>query len=292
MKKIIICKGLPASGKSTFAKKLVLENKGSYKRINKDDLRAMLDVSEHSKSNEKFVIATRNWLIKEALRCGKHVIIDDTNLVPKHEKDIRELAATYREETGQNIGVEVKFFDVSVEECIERDLKRTNSVGEKVIRRMYRDHLEVKETVQIIEQDESLPKALICDLDGTLALMNGRNPFDASECEKDLLNKPVAEIVKRYKELGFSILLLSGRHDSYKEQTKKWLAKHQITYDLLLMRSAQDFRKDSLVKKEFYDLEIKDKFFVEFVLDDRNQVVDLWRKDLGLTCLQVNYGDF
>jgi len=292
MKKIIICKGLPASGKSTFAKQMVKEKKGSYKRINKDDLRAMLDVSEHSKSNEKFVLKTRNWLITESLRCGKHVIIDDTNLAEKHEKDIRKLASDYREETGQDIKVEVKFFDVSVEECIERDLKRTNSVGEKVIRRMYKEHLMVKEEVPVKEQDETLPKAIICDLDGTLALMNGRNPFDASSCEKDLLNKPVAAIVKKYKEMGFSILLLSGRQATYMEETKRWLANYEITYDKLIMRDGKDSRKDSIVKREFFDSEIKDKYFVEFVLDDRNQVVDMWRKDLGLTCLQVNYGDF
>ena len=58
------------------------------------------------------------------------------------------------------------------------------------------------------------------------------------------------------------------------------------------MRDGADLRKDSIVKREFYDNEIRDQYFVEFVLDDRNQVVDMWRKDLGLTCLQVNYGDF
>jgi len=292
MKKIIICKGLPASGKSTFAKELVKENKGSYKRINKDDLRAMLDVGLHSKSNEKFVLKTRNWLILESLRCGKHVIIDDTNLAEKHERAIRLLAAEYKEETGQEIKVEMKFFDVPLEECIKRDLNRLNSVGAEVIRRMHGQYLEEKEVQKFALQDDTLPKALICDLDGTLALMNGRNPFDASKCEEDLLNKPVADIVKRYKELGFSILLLSGRQDTYKEETKRWLEKYEIEFDMLLMRSAKDSRKDSIVKREFYEGEIKDNYYVEFVLDDRNQVVDLWRKDIGLTCLQVNYGDF
>lgn len=292
MKKIIICKGLPASGKSTYAKEKVLTNTGSYKRINKDDLRAMLDISVHSKPNEKFVLKTRNWLIKEALRCGKHVIIDDTNLVPKHETDIRELAKEYTEETGQNIHVEVKFFDVPLEECIQRDLKRTNSVGEKVIRDMHKKYLAEKVELPLRIQDESLPKSIICDLDGTLALMNGRNPFDASRCEEDILNAPVATMVKKYAEMGFAILLLSGRHGTYIEETKRWLAKHEIGYDKLIMRAGDDMRKDSIVKREFFDNEIQNKYYVEFVLDDRNQVVDMWRKELGLTCLQVNYGDF
>ncbi|MEM7162567.1 MAG: AAA family ATPase [Bacteroidota bacterium] len=292
MKKIIICKGLPASGKSTFAKEVVRENKGSYKRINKDELRAMLDVGQHSKSNEKFVLMTRNYLLLEALRNGKHVIVDDTNLAPKHEEEIRKLATEYCEETGQEIKIEVKFFDVSPEECIKRDLKRSNSVGADVIRRMHKQYLAKNEVAIPKSQDESLPKAIICDLDGTLALMNGRNPFDASNCEKDLLNKPIANLVKHYKKEGFAILLLSGRHDTYKEETKRWLSKHEIEYDLLLMRSAKDFRKDSIVKSDFYHEFIHGKYYVDFVLDDRNQVVDLWRNELGLTCLQVNYGDF
>jgi hypothetical protein len=43
---------------------------------------------------------------------------------------------------------------------------------------------------------------------------------------------------------------------------------------------------------EIYFEHINDQFYVEFVLDDRNQVVDTWRKDLKLNCFQVNYGDF
>ena len=64
-------------------------------------------------------------------------------------------------------------------------------------------------------QDPSLPKAIICDLDGTLALMNGRSPFDASTCESDLPNTPVVNIVKNYHELGYKIILASGRDPDY-----------------------------------------------------------------------------
>lgn len=291
MKKVIICKGLPASGKSTFAKQLVKEKKGMYKRINKDDLRAMLDVEEHSKSNEKFVVKTRDFLIIEALKHGKHVIVDDTNLAPKHEVNIRQLVKEYCSETGQTVLVEIKEFDTPVEECIRRDLKRTKSVGERVIRQLHRQYYETKEVLKTQKQDASLPKAIICDLDGTLALLN-RDPFNASTCEQDALNGPVGGIVKQYASKGHQIILLSGRHDTYKPQTIKWLEKYEIPYHMLLMREASDYRKDAIVKREFFDNEIHNKYYIDFVLDDRNQVVDMWRKDLGLTCLQVNYGDF
>lgn len=294
MKKIIILKGLPASGKSSFAKQLIKDNPGAYKRINKDDLRAMLDHSYHSKGNEKFVLKLRDFIIMEALRDGKHVVVDDTNLAKKHETRIRQLADMYKKETGQQVQVEVKFFDIAVEECIRRDLKRANSVGERVIRKMHKQFMSDTNdrNPNYRAQNPDLPKAIICDLDGTLAILNGRNPFIANECEKDLLNEPVANIVKQYHELGHRIILLSGRLDTYKAETLRWLAQHEIPYQELVMRKAGDSRKDAIVKKEFFEGFVKDKYFVEFILDDRNQVVDLWRKELGLPCLQVNYGDF
>jgi hypothetical protein len=58
-----------------------------------------------------------------------------------------------------------------------------------------------------------------------------------------------------------------------------------------MMRKQGDFRRDSIVKKEIYDNDIKGKFDVEFVLDDRQQVVDMWR-EIGLKCLQVAPGNF
>ena len=141
-------------------------------------------------------------------------------------------------------------------------------------------------------QTIGLPQAILCDLDGTLALLNKRNPYDASGCENDVLNRPVALVLQCFRKEGFRIVLISGRMDQYKEQTVRWLKRHGVLYDDLFMRRANDRRKDSIIKREIYDREIRDKYYVEFVLDDRNQVVDLWRKDLKLPCFQVYYGDF
>ncbi len=292
MKTVYLTKGLPASGKSTWAKSMLKEKPNSYKRINKDDLRAMFDDNHWSKGNEKFVLRMRDLFVLEALKDGKHVIIDDTNLHPRHETRIRQIVKEYAKETGQHIRVEVKFFDVSVEECIRRDLKRMRSVGEQVIRKMYRQHLapNIVKGPEYKVQDATLPKAIICDLDGTLALLN-RNPFDASTCDQDELNVPVANIVKTFKEKGHAIILVSGRMDEYKPQTLLFLEKHQIPYDELLMRKAKDMRKDSIIKREIYQQHIQGKWYIEFILDDRNQVVDMWRSE-GLVCCQVAPGDF
>ena len=134
-------------------------------------------------------------------------------------------------------------------------------------------------------------KAVICDLDGTLALLNGRNPYDASTCEQDLLNKPVSVLVEALQCHGYKIIFVSGRFDTHRKETEQWLKNHNIKYHKLFMRQADDKRRDSIIKRELYEKEIKPNYNVEIVLDDRNQVVAMWR-ETGLTCLQVAEGNF
>lgn len=290
MRKVILMKGLPGSGKSTLAKKIIAENPETYKRINRDDLRAMFDNGITSQSNEKFVKKVRDVLIVKALEEGKSIVIDDTNLSETNFRRVSQLVQEYNAKFNQKVEVEVREVDTAVAVCIERDSLREKPVGEKVIRKMHRQFF--KDSPEYCTQNPDLPKAIICDLDGTLALMNGRNPFDASKCDEDEINTPVANVLKNYKKLGYQILLVSGREDRYKAPTLRFLEKHEIEYDDLIMRKTQDSRKDSIIKTEIYHEFIKDKYFVEFVLDDRNQVVDTWRNDLKLPCFQVYYGDF
>lgn len=285
MKKVILFRGLPGCGKSTRAKAMIDANPGKYKRVNKDDLRAMLDNGHHSGGNEKFVLRIRDAIILQSLAEGKHVLVDDTNLHPKHEARIRQLVQGEAE-------VEIiDMIDVDIDTCIARDLARPNSVGPGVIRRMWAEYLEHKKPE--LNQDSSLPRAIICDLDGTLALLNDRSPYDAAKCDQDLLNEPVADIVRRYHAGGHRIIFLSGREDKFREPTVRFLEKYLGTdfrYELL-MRKSGDMRKDAIIKEEILRAAILPHYHVDFCLDDRNQVVDMWR-GLGLTCLQVDYGDF
>lgn len=138
---------------------------------------------------------------------------------------------------------------------------------------------------------KDLPTAVICDLDGTLALLNGRNPYDSGKCGKDLLNGDVHEILVR---LGLPVIFMSGREERFRPQTVKWLnvfAGAELAKAALYMRPTRDKRKDSIVKQELYEAHVKGKFRVLAVFDDRNQVVEMWRS-IGLTCCQVAPGDF
>ena len=294
MKEIILLKGLPASGKSTFARELLTTRPGEYVRVNKDEMRRMLHNGRWSKFNEKQVLRIRDQIIEIALADGKSVIVDDTNLAPKHQARMEQLAKKH----DVNLNVYDLFLDVSVEECIKRDLKRENSVGSKVIEKMYKQFLAPKQEKTPLNPlvfDEELPTCVIFDLDGTLAMIGDRSPYDGKSCAVDSLNESVATLLKmtQYYDLNPEIktIIFSGRNGDSVNETMEWLVDHKLDFDELHMREPGDQRKDSIVKAEMFDKYVKDKYNVLFIVDDRDQVVEMWR-DMGITCLQVNYGDF
>jgi len=276
MLKIYLTRGLPASGKSTWAKNKIDFNPGMYKRVNKDDLRMMLDNNNWQKSNEKFVLKVRDMLILAALKDGKHVIVDDTNLHPKHEINIKQLVKGKAKVTIKD------FTDVSFKTCIDRDLRRPNSVGEKVIMDMYNQFLKPEPVVY--EEDESLPSAMIVDIDGTLAMMNNRSPFDWKKVGEDKLNCAVNGLVNATDS---NVILLSGRDSICRDETEKWLFDNSVDYDKLYMRAEGDNRKDTIVKKELFENHIRGKYNVICAVDDRPSVCRMWRDELGLFVFQV-----
>lgn len=282
MPKLLMIKGLPGSGKSTYARQLVAASQ--YTRVNKDDLRAMLHNGSHSKSKEATVLKIRDAVVVEALTKGSNVVVDDTNFAPVHEIRLRELA----KEHGAQF--QSKLIDTPVDVCIERDLKRLNSVGHKVILQMYEQYLKPK-PAEKPANDPDLPTAVICDIDGTLAHMVNRGPYDTAKYLDDVKDDTVHHAFSRLSE-GATRIICSGRGVEFKADTEQWLTNHGITYDLLLMRPAGDRRKDSIVKRELYEEHIQGKYNIQVVLDDRNQVVDMWRDELGLKCFQVAPGDF
>lgn len=279
-------KGLPASGKSTYARELVKNN--GFVRVNKDDLRAMLHNSKWSKGNEKQVLRLRDHIIMDCLNNGRSVVVDDTNLNPIHAQALSSIAKSF------NADFEQKFFDVPIEECIKRDLQRPVSVGERVIRQQYNQWLRKAPQTPVF--DPTLPPVILCDIDGTLAHMGTRSPYDWKNVGNDTIDDAVLQILKVYSEAPLyyrpQIIMLSGRDGVCRPETEAWLAKHEVPYNDLLMREQDDNRKDNIVKREIYEREIAGKYNVLFVLDDRNQVVDMWRNELGLKVLQVAEGDF
>jgi predicted kinase len=306
MRTVIITQGLPASGKSTWAREQLKREPGRWKRLNRDDLRAMIDGSVYSKDNEKFITSVQRDLLRKALVGGSDVILDNTHLVKRTIKTLHTVC-----ESVGDVKVIHKAFNVPVDECIKRNENRDPNVPENVIVRMAKAagiskgrKLRDSETYypphtvcQKVEQDPTKTWAIVCDLDGTLADISWRNPYDASRCDEDIPNEPVINLVKAMHAAGRKICFVSGRMDKYKPQTIKFIEKHvrvngePIPYELH-MRQSGDMRKDTVIKKEIYHNHIEPTMYVEFVVDDRPSVVRMWRYDMGFMVMQVNDKEF
>lgn len=329
MRSIFIMKGLPGSGKSRKAAEMIRKEPGRFVRINRDDLRSMAvgpgnnPYGGNRNEREELIRNMKADLVRQAIREGYDVILDDTHLVPQTLKKLHTLAASIGDVKVIEVGV-----NESVQTCIDRDAKREGfaKVGDKVIKDMARAagidkgrKLQDKESYYpprwasggagdngvTYTDDPNLITTIDCDLDGTTSLLNGRDPYNATNCDQDPPNTPVIECIKAMyvylcaRALGegksaqdVKILFTSGREDQYREPTEKFLAQHLpgIPYELH-MRKTHDSRKDAIIKREMFDEHIRGRYNVLFVLDDRNQVVDNWR-EMGLHCWQVNPGNF
>lgn len=134
-------------------------------------------------------------------------------------------------------------------------------------------------------------KVVLVDIDGTVSHRTNRGPFEYEKVIHDEPDKDVIEIVACLWRAGHRIIFISAREDWCFNDTYTWLSMHCPPFIKLYMRKSGDFRMDAEVKKEIYETHIKPNHDVLCVLDDRNQVVDMWR-ELGLKTLQVAYGDF
>lgn len=292
MQKIIMLKGLPASGKSTWAKEKINEN-SNYIRINKDDIRESITGKWTSKK-EKIVISIRNSLVKAGISLGKNVIIDDTNLNPKHEQSLKTLA----QELGVEFEVNDSFLKVPVEECVERDIKRDKSVGYKVIYKMYYDYLYQDPSKKIVNSPSKKRRCVICDIDGTLAHnYGGRNIYDLTRVKEDTPDPLVCAVLDGLDSTFgidyLDIIIVSGREDNCRKETEEWLYHNMIPYKALYMRKSGDKRDDAIVKEEIYKEFIEPEYCVLGVIDDRNKVVRMWEK-LGVKVMKVGglYNEF
>lgn len=148
-----------------------------------------------------------------------------------------------------------------------------------------------------------MSRIYLCDIDGTIANIEHRLHFIQRDkpdwdgffgaCIDD---KPIHEVIETLQYLNGGeacIVMISGRSDAVRLQTGAWLHKHNIPYEELLMRKAGDHRQDHIVKAELLDKALEDNPGTEViaVFEDRQQVVDMWRKR-GLRVFQVAEGNF
>lgn len=295
-----ITRGLPGCGKTYWAGQWTAEDTEHRVRVNRDDFRSMLDDGRWIRGvTEGRLLTARDAAVLALLRRGTDVVCDDTNLPSYSVRSLAKLA----QQAGADFEVH-DFTDTPLETCIARDAARDRVVGEDVIRDLHARFIRGKAyplpmpeqaTVTAPERYEPKPgavKAVLVDIDGTVALMGDRSPYDETYVDRDQPNTPVIDVACAMRAAGHRIVFLSGRTTGCREATTAWLSRHVGgDFDGPFMRTVGDQRKDSIVKAELFDEHVRDTYAVRCVLDDRKQVVDAWRA-MGLTVLQVAEGDF
>ncbi|MET9437165.1 AAA family ATPase [Streptomyces sp. NPDC006551] len=296
--------GLPASGKTTAARELQARSEGRMRRVNLDDLRAMLDLPAaergRSHAHEQTVLGIQDAAVRAAVEGGFDVVVDNTHLTPHVPRRLKAAVA------GQATFVVHDFTGVPVEECVRRDGERARPVGEEIIRVLADKHakatrggwrltdawLNDRPSVEPYVPDPALPSAVMCDIDGTLALRRDRSAYDFTRCHLDVLNGSVRDALRAFQRAHRdTIVLLSGRSEDHRAMTEAWLRHHEVPYDELWMRASGDGRGDDIVKAELFDAHVRHRYAVRVSLDDRDRVVAVWRR-MGLPTWQVNYGNF
>jgi predicted kinase len=298
MQKVILTTGLPASGKSTYAHELIVQSGGNLIGVSRDEIRKMIGCFPiGNKEQEDLVSKIQDDIIIRGIKEGKNVIVHDTNLNKKSPTRIKKLF------DGDVEFAIADFTDVPIETCIERDAKRENPVGEKVIRNMARQLQkpwrltpEFMNDITLSDplvHDPALPNCVVFDVDGTLAKHVARSPYDYSRVLYDAVFNEIAMLTRMYSKAGYKVFIMSGRpgKPQIMKDTITWLSDANIYYDQLVMRGADDSRNDADVKQEMVDLYIRGKYNVLIWFDDRDRVVRRLRK-LNIKVAQVAYGDF
>ncbi|AXQ62704.1 polynucleotide kinase [Bacteroides phage PhiCrAssBcn20] len=135
MSKIILCRGIQGSGKTTWAKQWVLEDPEHRVRFNNDDIRNMLG-KYWVPSREHLVSDIKKDFMVSAMEFGYDIVIDNMNLNPKEVEYYENLVDSVLG-YANCYSLEYKDFFIPLEVCIERDFKRENPIGEEVIRKTY-----------------------------------------------------------------------------------------------------------------------------------------------------------
>lgn len=302
-KEVILTIGCPGSGKSTWAAEKAKDKKVKTIVLNRDDLRAMLFGGQYkySRENEAIVFQTLLNTLNYALadQVTQRIIIADTNLNRSTRDKITAACVEEARDSKHEINLKHEMFIVSWQELKKRnDVRGDKAVPMPVLRDMFKKMKEYTKEQKTYDPDETKPKAIIFDLDGTLADNSQRHAFDY---ERLINDKPVTyliEMAKMYEKAGYEIICVSGRNAGTKNDercwhnlTKKWLDNHSIPWDSLYMRKAEDFRKDDIVKEEIFWEKIAPNYNVVFAVDDRSSVVEMWRR-IGVKCLQCDFGEF
>lgn len=297
MPKIFILRGLPASGKSTLARKIVDANPTHTARFNWDDIRNMMGpywIPE--RENTKVLYALRDAFINNMMSNQWDIVIDNMNLNPKELEHYNKIVSEYNNNHTDKYEIEVTTLFTPVEECVRRDALRSNPIGESVIRSIwqkYRNFLcteENKEIVSKLKPATDLPKAVIFDVDNTLCFNTSGRPYygTAQGLLDDVPNINAIIAAQVYHSGGIKVLLVTGREgtDEIKEATQKWMENNQVPIDEYYFRPVNNRESGDKIKAQIIS-GISNKYNVIGIYEDSSKIVKSLR-EMGYTVFQPN----
>jgi predicted kinase len=303
MTKVIITVGISCSGKSTFADEEYKKNPTKVRIVCRDWIRHRILIDRTLNDGLKGYnrgcnptniwkvwkfgkdenLVSQNWWEEFASGVKSNyetIICADTNL---NQNRLNAMIDKMVSDYGiARDDITIKVFDITLEEAWKRDAARPDGVGHQVLYNQWMQYQVNKKYVPVA----GTRKAIMVDLDGTLAHMNGRGAFEWLRVDEDTLDPAVYAIVRGFYMQGYEIVIMSGRDSVSRVKTEEWLEKHNVPYAAMFMRSAQDMRKDSVVKNELFWDCVAPYYNVECVIDDRPQVVRQWQS-LGLKVIIV-----
>lgn len=306
VRQVLILVGIPASGKSTFARKYKFDNDKLTIILERDIIRENLfncSRSEYSYTNkrEKEVTQEQSYLFCNAMLANQNVVIADTNLNSKTRDNLLAMIDDVRKNYNIKIQVTWHIITTPLQECIKRNIKRQHSVPESVLIRMQGDLRKLLGEYYHDKKNKlGLPECVIVDIDGTVADHQGiRHPFEWGKVYLDKKRTIVADYVqmllnrKKYRR-GESpkVIFMSGRDSKCALQTAHWILDNfdVSCYDVnLYMRPYGDNRPDTVIKEELFDKHIKNKYYVSHIIDDRKCMVQHWQS-MGFDVFDVGNG--
>lgn len=285
MKLLKILVGPPGSGKSTLS-----QIYSDYVRISQDDQGKL-----------------GHWeVFTGALTQGKDIIVDRMNF------DVRQRAKFIEPAKAAGYEIQIEVLHESRQTCLDRMHKRERhptikdaasavSALNTFFSKYERPTLAEASQVYYRYPDHSRESAVVCDLDGTLCNIDHRLHHVRGDGKKDWRSffqglewdtiNPWCEEILEAMGNKHRLVFASGRPDNYHQETANWLSRHEFSPLYLYMRNRHDQRQDYIVKEIILDFEILTRFTPLFFIDDRKQVVDMWRRR-GYTVLHCAEGDF
>ncbi len=276
--KAILTVGCSGSGKTTWAE---AQDKTNCFVVSRDNIRWKLTGAtgwheyKFTKAHELAVTNVQRLMLQDCAKAGLDVIVADTNL-NKHTIDD---LISYLEMLGYE--VDFKLFPVTLDQLWERDKHRGNlAVGREVLYKQWLMWLKVSAAKQYVP-NYNLQKAVIFDVDGTLAHMNGRGPFEWDKVSSDTVDIVVRQMLWDFQKRGYDIVIMSGRDSVCRDETWRWCDSNGIIYNFLHMRKEGDMRKDAVIKTELFWEHVAPLYNVVACVDDRPAMVRAWY-DLGI----------